>query len=464
MYTIYWQYLKQIAHDIWRLFQNFWHWNLSKVTIFIVTLLTAVVLSIPFLGIIWFLINNMVGGLGVSVIQDLMTTGILPDTVVDELLKNYWIIGIILVCGVIIFGIITCMMTYGYYLNIRVYQSYIEGGRLDIRKNDYLSVRHIWKYLGILGWSSLYLAIPVLFGMVGAGILMYLTTGSGLLVSQPIIGGILFVATLIFLFFFIKIAVQVMFSYILMLEKDALTTPARELVQKSIALAKGNVLQIIALLLPFAVLVALGGVLLQNIKEYRDIRVLENAANTAVLSNPTTYINDHAFIQREYLDEERLDESQKRSTIAINNAFNPRTDGIDKEYLRAIYPFIMLSGTMESSEDIMWQIAISLLSFFLLEGIMLMVYLSIYHILTESERKEIVDIKKQPTTFHNLSTHLKAEKVYEDTEKLMPTITTMEAKKPVAKKKAPEKTPTKTPSNKKADTKKSTTKKPRVTK
>lgn len=464
MYTIYWQNLKEIAHNIWRLFQNFWHWNLSKVAIFIITLLTAVVASIPFLGVIWFLINNMVGGLGVSVIQDLMTTGILPDTVVDELLKNYWIIGVILLCGAIIFGIVTCMMTYGYYLNIRVYQSYIEGNRLDIRKNDYVSIPHIWKFLGILGWSSLYLVIPVLFGLVGAGIMMYLTTGSGLLVSQPIIGGILLVATFIFLFFFIKIAVQVMFSYILMIEKNAITTPARELVQKSISLAKGNVLQIIALLLPFAVIIAFGGVLLQNIKEYRDIRVLENAANTAVLSNPTTYINDHAFIQREYLDEERLDENQKRSTIAINNAFNPRTDGIDTEYLKAIYPFILLSGTMESSEDIMWQIGIGLLSFFLFEGVMLMVYLSIYYLLSKAERKEIADLKGQPTTFHNLSTRLKAEKIDENTEKLMPKITTTETKKPVAKKKAPAKTPSSKKAEPKTEPKKVAAKKPRAAK
>ncbi len=53
MYKIYWQYLKQIAHDIERLYRNFWHWNLSKVAIFTATLLTSIVLSLPFVGIIW---------------------------------------------------------------------------------------------------------------------------------------------------------------------------------------------------------------------------------------------------------------------------------------------------------------------------------------------------------------------------------------------------------------------------
>ncbi len=240
--------------------------------------------------------------------------------------------------------------------------------------------------------------IPLAYGIVGLLILMFLTTGTGILASNTIIGGIVFIGTVLFLGYLGIMAIRIMFSYMMMLESDALITPARLLVNRSMSLASGNIPRIIALFLPFVIVVALFGATLQNIKDYRDIRVLESKANAAVLTDKDLYINDHAFIQREFIAGYRLTEEQKQDVLAINNAFDVRTDGIDMQYLKAIYPYIVLSGTMNEDIDIAWQAAFGFLSYFLLDGVMIMVYLAIYHILKETESEvEVERPKISPT-------------------------------------------------------------------
>lgn len=389
MLQSYWLSLRLIAGDVFRLYQNFWHWNLSKLTILFVTFLIALVISTPFLGAIWFMVSGMVNGLGAESLQDLLISGTLSEDMINALLDNYWLMGAILFCIVSAFAILTSMMTYGYYLTSRVYQSYIEGTRLGVLKNDYFSIPHIWKFLGILGWSSLYLMIPIAYGFVGLGVLMFLTTGTGIIASKFVTGIIVGILAIIFFSYFVIIAIRVMFSYMMMLETDALQTSARDLVRRSIRLSQGNIPRIIALFLPFAIGVAFCGVVFQTIQEYRDVSVITAAANAAVMENPNAYINDHAFVQNQYLELSRLSESEKQDVLSINNAFDVKTDGIDPEYLKSVYPYIVISGTLSGTMDIVWQVGLGLLSFFLLNGLMLMVYLSIYHILkatvTESE-------------------------------------------------------------------------------
>ena len=380
MFQSYWLSLRLIANDVLRLYRNFWHWNLSKVIILLVTLCLALLISIPFLGAIWFLLSGMVNNLGTESLQDILVTGTLSEDMLNALMSNYWGLGGIIFCVASILAILTSMMTYGYYLTSRVYQSYINGARLSVLKNDYFSIPHFWKFLGILGWSSLYLMIPLLCGMVGLGILMLLTN-NGIVTSKLTIGTLVGILAVAFFAYFIFMAIRVMFSYMMMLDSDTLLTPTRTLVKRSIALTKGNVPKIISLVLPFAIAIAFVGAIFQTVKEYRDISVITNAANTAVAADPNAYVNDHVYIQNQFLSLSRLNEEEKKDVLYINNAFAVKTDGIDQEYLKSIYPYIMISGTMDSTMDIIWQVGLEFTLFFLINGVMLMVYISIYHIL-----------------------------------------------------------------------------------
>ncbi len=79
---------------------------------------------------------------------------------------------------------------------------------------------------------------------------------------------------------------------------------------------------------------------------------------------------------------------------AIANDYNPKTDGVDREYLKEIYPYIVKSGTLDTNEDMAWRIGISILGFLLLEGVIIMVYLSVFHILRTGKPKKKTSAQK----------------------------------------------------------------------
>ncbi len=57
------------------------------------------------------------------------------------------------------------------------------------------------------------------------------------------------------------------------------------------------------------------------------------------------------------------------------------------EYIRSIYPFVLEAGSLDKTSDLAWNIGMGIVSFFLLEGAMLMVYFSIFHILRANQSK-----------------------------------------------------------------------------
>lgn len=161
----YWISLRYIWNDVSLLFRNFIHWNLSKIAILGITFVISTILSIPFFAILWWISKGIVDSLGLAGLEAFFTSGILPDSTLTSLLENIWVVGGIIGMILIILTIYTCIMSYGYYLTVRVYQSYVDGAKLPILKNEYLNLKRLWKFMGVLGWSSLYLLIPISFGL-----------------------------------------------------------------------------------------------------------------------------------------------------------------------------------------------------------------------------------------------------------------------------------------------------------
>ena len=278
------------------------------------------------------------------------------------------------------------MMSYGYYLTAKVCESYTKGEKLDILKNDYFNPKLIWKFIGVLGWSGVYLLAPLAFGL-GVVVILFVLFQAGILTPTTnllhgqILGGLLMVGGICFFIYFVIVTIRVLFSYMFMLDGDVLTTPARQLVQKSIALVSGKIAQIILLILPFIIVTGLVGAGIEGILQFRDIQSLETRINAAAKADPKAFENDHSYVQREFIKSYSLDESSLKEVLAIANEYNPKTDGVDREYLKEIYPYIVKSGTLDTNEDMAWRIGISILGFLLLEGVIIMVYLSVFHIL-----------------------------------------------------------------------------------
>ena len=150
MFKSYWLSLRFIANDVSLLFRNFLHWNLSKIAILVVTLVTSIVVSMPLVVIGYWMGGDIVAGLGEEGINDLLASGALPESVVSALIENYWIMGGIALLALLILTVFTVFMTYGYYLTSRVYESYINGNRLSIFRNEYWNLPRIWKFIGVI--------------------------------------------------------------------------------------------------------------------------------------------------------------------------------------------------------------------------------------------------------------------------------------------------------------------------
>ncbi len=106
--------------------------------------------------------RNILAELPADTFENLVFGGTLDQGSLTLLTQNFWFIIGGIIIGLIIFTIFTCLLSYGYYLNIRVYQSYIAGEKLAFRKNNYWDRFRILKFTGILGWASIYMLPPFL--------------------------------------------------------------------------------------------------------------------------------------------------------------------------------------------------------------------------------------------------------------------------------------------------------------
>jgi hypothetical protein len=195
-------------------------------------------------------------------------------------------------------------LSYGYFLSAKLYTSYIEGEKT--LRNEYWNLRKIWKYTGVLGWSTLYMLPSLLLGIAILGGL-FVCTQTGILTPNTnelhaqILAGIGLVGGLVFLIMLLVLTIRVLFGYMYMLDADAESSSAHELVRRSLHLTKGGVLRIIALSIPFFILAAGTQIGIEMIQQKRDLVHLEQTINAAAKEKPESFVNDHTFVQREYI-------------------------------------------------------------------------------------------------------------------------------------------------------------------
>lgn len=145
---------QQILGNLILLYKNFFHWNISKVCVFLYANILGFLVSSPFIGGIvyqYFTIYNQLG---------------LASSPEQFILSN---VGAIIITALLMLCIVTifiCTYTYGNFLMMNVYKSYLEGEKLAYTKNLYFSRKYFSAYMGVLGWISLYMLAPLLTGVV----------------------------------------------------------------------------------------------------------------------------------------------------------------------------------------------------------------------------------------------------------------------------------------------------------
>ncbi len=124
------------------------------------------------------------------------------------------------------------------------------------------------------------------------------------------------------------------------------------------------------------------GLGIESVRKERDIMSLETRINSVAQKDQKGFVNDHTFVQREYIRSYLLGEDALREVLAINNAYNPQIDHADRKYLKELYPYILSSATLDTVADRAWSMGSAILTFLLVEGVMIMVYFSLFQILS----------------------------------------------------------------------------------
>ena len=141
--------LKNIFLDVFKLYKNFFHWNLSKLIIFIWSIILAILWILPFVIIMF--VYWYFAWIDLSLLLEQLLTKQLGS----DLFINIFLYFITIVFFVMYF--------YWYILLIKLNFEYKNSKKLTFLKNYYFNFKKIKKYINLTLINWLILFIPILF-------------------------------------------------------------------------------------------------------------------------------------------------------------------------------------------------------------------------------------------------------------------------------------------------------------
>lgn len=238
----YWLSLSLIAHDVSLLYKNFFHWTLSRLTIWLYAVVAGTVLSLPAIGLILWAGYNVISTVPEASLSLFTASGDIDATLLGTLMNHTWLLIGVGLLSVIVIAIYGFTLTYAYFLELKVYEGYLNDVKLPIKQNLYLSKYHLRKFLGVLGWTSLYVLYPIAAGVSVLFVLFLLTHFNILSAENPthtmILGSIALVGFLSCIAWMVVLSIRMSFAYMLLLEKEDAEKPARAFVNESFTLSK----------------------------------------------------------------------------------------------------------------------------------------------------------------------------------------------------------------------------------
>ncbi|MDD2916625.1 MAG: hypothetical protein PHH70_02135 [Candidatus Gracilibacteria bacterium] len=365
--SLYIRNIKQIFQNLVSLYGNFIHWNISKILVFLYENIAGFILSLPFVGVIVYQYFSDYNKLGFA------------SSIDEFMLGNIGNIIITMISFLVILVIFICTYTYGNFLMMNVYKSYLNGDRLPYRENLYFSWKHFRTYMGILGWASLYVLAPIVVCMIfiiPMGLLAKNVPG-----SMTILVGIVSILVVIALIgWFVSLVIRLTFSSYGLLYDPEVGKTAKWYIDESFRLTKGKVWKIVFLALPFVFVLGIVAAISQSVEQ----NLTENRVYTALVEvQKQSGQDDHKLLEGFFSG----DEADKDDFRKIENAFEPVKNDVNKAFLSAAFKYIDTKST--DKDGGIFMVIFTLFSFFFLEGITSMLYISIYRLLTTSESEKM---------------------------------------------------------------------------
>lgn len=206
------QLIKSIFLDILELYKNFLHFNISKVLIYLVSLLIAFVLAIPFL-IIWFIY--------------LANTGFSID--VYQLLANQFLLVAWIILWLILLFLVSAWYYYSFLLLNNLNLNYIKRKKLEFTKNYYFNFKFFLTYIKVFSFNFLILLSPVILFIIWFFVLIFIFWGYDASLSAVLAWAnnsfsISLIAWLIICSLaFFYLLYRILFSYVILVEESKWT-------------------------------------------------------------------------------------------------------------------------------------------------------------------------------------------------------------------------------------------------
>ena len=152
--------IKNIFGDIFVLYKNFLHFNLSKVVIYLVSLLYTVAFALPFVLVLWWVYYYLLSSWNIALLSGNIFLAILIG-----LLVIIWVITAIIV------------FSYNYVLLTKLNLSYINWEKLKLKENYYLNFKLFFTYFRTMLLNFIIVLAPFVIGALLISLLIILSWG-----------------------------------------------------------------------------------------------------------------------------------------------------------------------------------------------------------------------------------------------------------------------------------------------
>ena len=205
-------FIRRTFFDIFLLFQNFIHWNISKLIIFVWSIVLWFISIIPF--VIIFFIYTFYFDVNIGILVNWMLDWTILDNIFGKILL------------LLIIAIYFIIFSYSNILLLRLNNSYIEWKKIDFMKNDYFKIKKITKYFNLSLLNISIMLIPILLFTFLMWILFFFS-GSKSDISELVSAWFYNYFTILSFTFLIICSLllaytyyRIVFSYLIMLEDN----------------------------------------------------------------------------------------------------------------------------------------------------------------------------------------------------------------------------------------------------
>ncbi|MDD3646278.1 MAG: hypothetical protein PHH06_02610 [Candidatus Gracilibacteria bacterium] len=203
------QLIKSIFLDILELYKNFLHFNISKILIYLVSLLIALVLALPFLIIGFIYLSNNDYSINIY-----------------DLLANQFLLVVGSILGLVFLFFVSAGYYYSFLLLNNLNLNYIERKKLDFTKNYYFNFKMFGNYIKLFFYNFLILLSPVVLFTIGFFVLIIIFGGYDASLNAVLAGASnsfsvslviwLIICSLIFFY----LSFRLLFSYVIFVQES----------------------------------------------------------------------------------------------------------------------------------------------------------------------------------------------------------------------------------------------------